>query len=163
MLESLNTIDYVVFALVLAGAVIGAFRGFIEIVSKYAGYLVGLVVAVMFTKMLGAFVSEKTGLNTFFSSFVSYVSIYLLTFIIIKSLGSAFSQMTESTAFETVDQILGFVLGICIALIIEALFTELLSKQHIVDLSNPLSLSWTNQNILLPIRNVIFKFAKEVI
>ncbi len=163
MAEYLSAVDYVVFGLILVGAIIGAFQGFIEIFSKYAGYIAGLILAIMFTKILAVTVAEKTGLNLFFSTFFSYVAIYLITYILIKSVGNAFSQVADASNFQVVDQILGFVLGLATAVFLIALLSELLSKQSIFDVSNVIGSSWVDNKILQPVKGFIFKFAKELI
>jgi len=107
-----NSIDTIMFALVLIGGIGGAITGFAMSFAKSAGYLAGLFVGLAFCSKLSSAFMKTFGMNAFFASLVSFMLLFGIGYIVLCLLGATLQKVFEvADGLEAINRILGFVWG----------------------------------------------------
>lgn len=162
-MSALSTLDYIIFVLVMIGGIFGAIKGFIEEVSQKFGYFAGFIVATMFTVALASFVMDKTGFPKWFASFIAYIILFMVGFILIKALGSMLESIFDTAKLSAVNNILGFILGLLETLIFIGVVETALSFQNLFNLTNLFNSSFVSSSIILPFFKTLLSWVQGLI
>ena len=106
MTESLQVIDWISVTLLLVFAITGFFNGFIKEVFSAMAWVLSLITAWLYGPLIFPYV------NTYLDSesaknIISFVILFLLSFIILKSLGSIISKLISAIGLKSLDKLLG--------------------------------------------------------
>ena len=129
-----NSLDVVIFAIMMIGAVGGVLVGFIESFSRSAGYVLGTLAGLMFTVPVADLCMKSLGLSLFASSLCSFVCLFLLAFVLVRMLAGILQKVIDlSTGLEVVDRLLGFFWGMLVVFLCIALICYALRSQKLVN------------------------------
>ena len=106
MTESLQVIDWISVTLLLVFAITGFFNGFIKEVFSAIAWVLSLISAWLYGPLIFPYV------NTYLDSesaknIISFVILFLLSFIILKTLGSIISKLISAIGLKSLDKLLG--------------------------------------------------------
>lgn len=162
-MQYLTTMDYILFVIFMVGGIWGAIKGFIEEVSTKFGYVLGLVVALMFTHLLAPVFVQKLSFPAWFAAFTSYFAIFIVGYLIMKLFGSILSHIVDTANLNVVDNLLGFFLGLVEAFFLFAVFEYMLSMQNLFNLEKVFSDSLFSSRLILPFANFCMDKIKAII
>ncbi len=150
-MEYLTTIDYIIFILLMLGGVWGAIKGAIDELTRKFGYVLGLLVAFMFTSTLAPVFVESLNFPYWFAAFVSYFLIFMTGYSVMTGIGTALNGICDESNLDIIDHLLGFVLGLFETILLVALAEYLLNYQNLFNLKSVFENSFLSNNIILPI------------
>ncbi len=150
---SFNTLDYVILVLVMVSAVWGAIKGLVEELSQKFGYVLGFLVALMFSYALIPVFETNLGWPRWCAAAVSYFIFFMAGYIAMKVLGNMISEICKTANVTVFDNLLGFVLGFFESIIIIGLLITLLSHQQLIDFSDKISGSFMCNRLIMPVFN----------
>ena len=106
MTESLQVIDWISVTLLLVFAITGFFNGFIKEVFSAMAWVFSLITAWLYGPLIFPYV------NTYLDSepaknIISFIILFLLSFIILKTLGSIMSKLISVIGLKSLDKLLG--------------------------------------------------------
>ena len=106
MTESLQVIDWISVTLLLVFAITGFFNGFIKEVFSAMAWVFSLIAAWLYGPLIFPYV------NTYLDSesaknIISFIILFLLSFIILKTLGSIMSKLISVIGLKSLDKLLG--------------------------------------------------------
>ena len=106
MTESLQVIDWISVTLLLVFAITGFFNGFIKEVFSAMAWVLSLIIAWLYGPLIFPYV------NTYLDSesaknIISFIILFLLSFIILKTLGSIMSKLISVIGLKSLDKLLG--------------------------------------------------------
>ena len=106
MTESLQVIDWISVTLLLVFAITGFFNGFIKEVFSAMAWVFSLIAAWLYGPLIFPYV------NTYLDSesaknIISFIILFLLSFIIFKTLGSIMSKLISVIGLKSLDKLLG--------------------------------------------------------
>lgn len=148
---TLTVLDYIIITFALVCSIWASIRGFIDEISSKFGYLLGLVVSLMFTKALTVLIVENSGLPYLLCSFVSYVALFIVGFYLMKFLGYMLKTIADSAHIGSLDNVLGFILGLAEAVLIVGLIETLLKNQSLIDVRSYLRSSYLSSEFIGPV------------
>lgn len=158
-----TTLDYVIIGFTLVCSVWAAIKGFIGEISTKFGYVFGFATAMVFTIALTPVLESKTGLPLWLSALLSYVILFLVGFLLIVLVGRMLENITESAHLGSINNILGFVLGIVEAVIIVGFFETVLHSQNIIKVTPYINKSYISREIILPVFNTLRKWVQALL
>ena len=133
MTESLQIIDWISVTLLLVFAIIGFFNGFIKDLFSAMAWVLSLITAWLYGPLIFPYVniyldSEST------KNIISFIILFVLTFIILKTLGSIISKLISVIGLKSLDKLLGaFFSSFKVLAILTSLFVfnlNFLDKNH---------------------------------
>jgi len=156
---SFSVVDWVLVVILILGGFRAGVTGFFHEISYKLGYLLGFFGALMFSQDLALYIEKNAGISLFICLLISYVSIFLLGFILVAILGDSIQNLFQKMKLGFIDKLLGFVIGVFEALIIIVIIYSLLKTQNLVDLSPYFDQSWICTQYL----NDFAKFSQETL
>ncbi len=149
-MEYLKTVDYIIIVLLAIGGIWGAIKGLIEEVSSKFGYVLGFVVAFMFTSSIAKLFVEQFGFPYWFAAFLGYFMIFMIGYSSMRGLGTIINNICEETKLDVVDHLLGFFLGGIEALLLLGLAEYLLNYQNLFNLKEVFEESFLSSRLIMP-------------
>lgn len=149
-MKYITALDYVIFILFVVGGIWGAIKGFLDEVATKFGYVLGFLLALMFTHSVCYFFREKAGFPAWFAAFIAYFVIFVVGYLAMKGIGAMISNIMDTANLSVVDNILGFFLGLVEAFLIMALFEYILGFQNLFNLKHIFEESLFSSKLLLP-------------
>ncbi len=140
-----------------------ALEGFSKSVSKHAGVILGLAFGFMFASSLAIFLRQNLDIPIFWLTFISYLSIIILTFIIIKIFGIKLEKIFEVSGLKVLDTILGLLYGLLEALLFVLLIHILFIHQNIIEVRQAYFDSKLVSYILTPVAQTIVPYLGKII
>lgn len=128
----MNTLDYVLLAIMAVAALRCWFRGIIGEVLSTAAVVGGLLAGIFFYRPVGAFAASLFSLGGF-EPIVGFVVAFAIVFIAVKLVERSLRGVLEALNLNALDRILGFVFGAFEGLIVAAIAVIILRYQPIVD------------------------------
>jgi membrane protein required for colicin V production len=145
----MNSLDYVLFAIIAIAALRCWFRGIIGEVLSTAAIVGGLLAGIFFYRQIGAWISTLVALGAL-EPFAGFVAAFAVVFIVIKIIERSLRSVLENLNLDFLDKILGLGFGALEGIIISAIILLVLRFQPIVDVGGLLEGSLIAR-ILLPI------------
>ncbi|MBK5200233.1 MAG: CvpA family protein [Spirochaetaceae bacterium] len=147
-----NSLDIIIFCLTIIGGISGAFQGFAKSFTSKAGILVGLIVALMFTKPVAELISTNFPISSaLLISLIAYLITFLLGYWIMLWLGATLSKIMDKLGLSVVDGLLGFVFGGLLTFFVCAGIVYLFSFQSLLDLSSITEKSYMYNSLIMPL------------
>jgi len=138
--------------------VFGMRKGFIESLTDFLNLVVGISIALFFYVDLSLFISKYVSINTTIIIFFSIGIIFAISLVILRLLTSLLLFLFDGSisSYKTLNNILGFMLGIFKGAISLVLFTGLFEKYISVRLYEILFEQSKILVLLEPIKDYIF-------
>jgi len=142
----------------LTMGVFGMRKGFIESLTDFLNLVVGISIALFFYVDLSLFISKYVSINTTIIIFFSIGIIFAISLVILRLLTSLLLFLFDGSisSYKTLNNILGFMLGIFKGAISLVLFTGLFEKYISVRLYEILFEQSKILVLLEPIKDYIF-------
>jgi membrane protein required for colicin V production len=145
----MNTLDYILLAIVVIAALRCWFRGIISEVLSAAALVGGLLAGVVFYRQLAGWLNTMVDLGGF-ALVAGFLMGFALVFIAVKILERSLRVILEGFNLDVLDSMLGFGFGAFEGLLICAILLIVLKYQPVIDVSRLLEGSLAAR-ILLPV------------
>ncbi len=162
-MQYLKTIDYVIFIVFMVGGIWGAIKGFLDELSSKFGYVLGFILALMFTHTLAPVFSNSLGFPDWFAAFTAYFLIFIVGYLIMKGFGGILSNIVDAANISVVDHVLGFVLGLLEAFVMVAAIEYILGFQNVFNLQSVFEESLFSRRMIIPFANACASTIKSMI
>ena len=151
-------IDFLFLMIFLTMGVFGMRKGFIESLTDFLTLVVGISIALFFYVDLSLFISKYVSINTTIIIFFSIGIIFAISLVILRLLTSLLLFLFDGSisSYKTLNNVLGFILGIFKGAISLVLFTGLFEKYISVRLYEILFEQSKILVLLEPIKDYIF-------
>ena len=151
-------IDFLFLMIFLTMGVFGMRKGFIESLTDFLNLVVGISIALFFYVDLSLFISKYVSINTTKIIFFSIGIIFAISLVTLRLLTSLLLFLFDGSisSYKTLNNILGFMLGIFKGAISLVLFTGLFEKYISVRLYEILFEQSKILVLLEPIKDYIF-------
>ena len=151
-------IDFLFLMIFLTMGVFGMRKGFIESLTDFLNLVVGISIALFFYVDLSLFISKYVSINTTIIIFFSIGIIFAISLMILRLLTSLLLFLFDGSisSYKTINNVLGFMLGIFKGAISLVLFTGLFEKYISVRLYEILFEQSKILVLLEPIKDYIF-------
>ena len=151
-------IDFLFLMIFLTMGVFGMRKGFIESLTDFLNLVVGISIALFFYVDLSLFISKYVSINTTIIIFFSIGIIFAISLVILRLLTSLLLFLFDGSisSYKTLNNVLGFNLGIFKGAISLVLFTGLFEKYISVRLYEILFEQSKILVLLEPIKDYIF-------
>lgn len=151
-------IDFLFLMIFLTMGVFGMRKGFIESLTDFLNLVVGISIALFFYVDLSLFISKYVSINTTIIIFFSIGIIFAISLVILRLLTSLLLFLFDGSisSYKTLNNVLGFMLGIFKGVISLVLFTGLFEKYISVRLYEILFEQSKILVLLEPIKDYIF-------
>lgn len=145
----MNTLDYILLAIMALAALRCWFRGIIGEVLSTAAVVGGLLSGIFFYRPVGAYVASVVALGGL-EPLVGFVAAFALVFIVVKIVERSLRGVLESLHLDIIDRILGLVFGALEGVIIAAIIILVLKFQPLINVTSLLDGSVVAR-ILMPL------------
>ena len=151
-------IDFLFLMIFLTMGVFGMRKGFIESLTDFLNLVVGISIALFFYVDLSLFISKYVSINPTIIIFFSIGIIFAISLVILRLLTSLLLFLFDGSisSYKTLNNVLGFMLGIFKGAISLVLFTGLFEKYISVRLYEILFEQSKILVLLEPIKDYIF-------
>ena len=151
-------IDFLFLMIFFSMGVFGMKKGFIESLTDFLNLVVGISIALFFYVDLSLFISKYVSINTTIIIFFSIGIIFAISLVILRLLTSLLLFLFDGSisSYKTINNVLGFMLGIFKGAISLVLFTGLFEKYISVRLYEILFEQSKILVLLEPIKDYIF-------
>ena len=151
-------IDFLFLMIFLTMGVFGMRKGFIESLTDFLNLVVGISIALFFYVDLSLFISKYVSINTTIIIFFSIGIIFAISLVTLRLLTSLLLFLFDGSisSYKTLNNVLGFMLGIFKGVISFVLFTGLFEKYISVRLYEILFEQSKILVLLEPIKDYIF-------
>lgn len=134
--------DIVSVILVFILAVRATYRGFMTEIMSMASIIVGIIIAVVFTRPVSLLLQDYIG-NSFWNMVIAFLGLFLVSYLIIKIFENSLNTLIEKVQLEKLDQSLGFFLGLIEGFLLIVILVFALKTQQIFDISELFTNSYT--------------------
>ena len=116
-------------------AIRATFRGFLTEIMSMASIIVGIIIAVVFTRPVSILLQDYIG-NSIWNMIIAFLGLFLISYLIIKIFESSLNTLIEKIQLEKLDQSLGFFLGLIEGLLLIVILVFLMQAQQFISVSN---------------------------
>jgi membrane protein required for colicin V production len=127
-----SALDIVFVIILVIAAFRGAFRGFVTELLSAAAIILGIIGAVIFSKMVGELLATHLGL-TQWSEIIAFLVIFLVVYLIIKIFEGALNNFIDKLKLGNLDRALGFFLGIVEGILLISVIVFLMTVQPLFE------------------------------
>ncbi len=145
----MNTLDYVLLAVIGVAALRCLFRGVVAEVMSAAAIVGGLLAAILFYKPVGGWIGGLVDIGGF-SLVAGFLASFALVFILAKILERSLRAVLEKLSLSALDKALGFAFGAVEGLLIASVILILVRYQPLFPVDTLLDGSWFAR-VLLPV------------
>ena len=151
-------IDFLFLMIFLTMGVFGMRKGFIESLTDFLNLVVGISIALFFYVDLSLFISKYVSINTTIIIFFSIGIIFAISLVTLRLITSLLLFLFDGSisSYKTLNNVLGFMLGIFKGAISLVLFTGLFEKYISIRLYEILFEQSKILVLLEPIKDYIF-------
>jgi membrane protein required for colicin V production len=158
-----NLVDVVIVVIAFLAAVVGSIRGFALEFSSRAGFLVGFVVALMFSRLGSSLLEDTFELPLLATTLIAFVILFLIGYLLMMMVGSLLDRTLDALGLEWLDRLLGLFLGVVEVVVVVAFLIYLLEIQAVVDLSAYLDPSVITNRVIKPLTPVGMDLVKGML
>jgi membrane protein required for colicin V production len=145
----MNTLDYVLFAIIAIAALRCWFRGIISEVLSTAALVGGLLSGIFFYQAIGVWISSLVPLGGF-EPVAGFIAAFALVFIVVKIVERSLRSVLENLNLDILDRVLGLIFGAVEGVLVSAIIIMVLRYQPLIDVVGLLEGSMIAR-ILLPL------------
>ena len=163
VMQYLTVLDYILFVIFMIGGIWGAIKGFMDELSSKFGFVLGFILALMFTHLLSPVFSDKLGFPDWVAAFTAYFLIFITGYLIMRLFGAILSNIVDTANLTVVDRLLGFFLGLAEAFCLFAAFEYILGFQNLFNLKPLFDESLFSSRLIMPFAEWCMSLFKSVI
>jgi len=126
--------DIVSVIVIIILAIRATFRGFLTEIMSMASIIVGITIAVIFTRPVSILLQEYIG-QSFWNMIIAFLGLFLVSYLIIKIFENSLNTLIEKVQLEKLDQSLGFFLGLIEGFLLIIILVFALQTQKIFDIA----------------------------
>lgn len=159
-----NSVDMVLFLILLIGGIGGAIKGFAVSFSRFAGYIIGFFTGLMFTVPLAELFSTTFSISLFLSSLSAFVLLFIIGYSLVRILGRVFEQLNENfEGLYVMDKVFGFFWSLFLTFLLLTVICYFLSRQSVFQLDSFFARSQFSTRLMSPVIERAGGFVKEFI
>jgi len=143
----MNTLDYILFAIIALAGLRCWFRGLIGEVLSAAAIVGGLLAGIFFYRPIGAWISTLVELGGF-QPVVGFVAAFAVVFIVVKIVERSLRSVLENLNLDILDKLLGLAFGAIEGVIVSAVVIIVLRYQPLFNVESLLSGSFVARTLL---------------
>ena len=110
MIESIALIDWIAITLVSVFGITGFFNGFVKELFSAAAWIVSLALAWLYGPLLFPYVQDFVEVDNI-KNIISFILFFLISFILLKIIGSIVSKFFFAIGLKGLDKLLGLFFG----------------------------------------------------
>ena len=152
-MQYLTALDYVLFVIFMIGGIWGAIKGFLDEIASKFGFILGFLLALMYTHSLSPVFENKLAFPAWLAAFTAYFLIFIAGYLVMKGFGAILSNIVDTAHLSVVDNILGFFLGLIEAFCLFAAFEYILGFQNVFNLQHYFEESLFSTKLIMPFAN----------
>ncbi|MBQ2048851.1 MAG: CvpA family protein [Spirochaetales bacterium] len=161
-MKYLTVLDYILFIVFMIGGIWGAIKGFLDEISNKFGYVLGFILALMYTHLLSPVFVEKLSFPKWFAAFTAYFIIFVAGYLIMRGFGAILSNIIDTANLSVVDNLLGFFLGLLEAFCLFAAFEYILGYQNLFNLKKLFDESLFSRKLIQPFAEFCVSTIKNI-
>ena len=154
---SFTVVDWIFSAIILAFAITGIIKGFIDNVFGKIAFVAGILLGYLFYKDVATGLLKDIKI-AYAANIIAFLLIFIVTFLVIKIVQMIVAKVFEWSILKSLDRTLGFIFGIVEGAAVVCLIVFLLTAQPFFNAMNILDGSFY-YNIV----NSLFHATKEEI
>ena len=121
----MNTLDYIIIVAIAIGFIYGYFRGIIKQLSFSAGFILGIITAMLYYPVAGEEIHKYTNLESWICIPLGFIAILFSIIIIFKILGVLLLGLLKLIHFDIIDKVLGSLFAAVMSVLLFAGIVEL--------------------------------------
>ncbi|HXW84402.1 MAG TPA: CvpA family protein [Candidatus Binataceae bacterium] len=114
----MNLFDYIVIAAMAVGALSGARRGLIEMLTAAASLVIGIYLASNYYPPASALAQRLLGVSGRTASVLGWIAVFVVVFAAVEIAGAMLAGVVEMVALGWLDQIAGAAIGAALAAVL---------------------------------------------
>ncbi|MDC7246221.1 MAG: CvpA family protein [Sphaerochaetaceae bacterium] len=146
-----TAVDIIITVLLFMGAVLGAVKGFAREAATRFGFIIAILIAMLFTLSAGSLIGETFTLPPLWSAFIAFMVLFIIAYTVMLLLGGLLEKTLETIKLGWLDSLLGLVLGVVEMFIAVVFVIYLFDMQPVIDISKYLDTSELYRRIIVPI------------
>lgn len=161
----MTIVDLIMLGIMVLFGIITAIRGFSKEIFSQAAWILGVIVAAIFYKILFPYAYELIKIEVI-AMIASFAVIFIVVFLIVKIVGAIVSKIFSGEILGSLDHTLGFVLGLIEGFIIVLVIVFVLRCQPWFDLSKLFEGSFLMEHVfskIIPAMSELMKRAEDKI
>ncbi|MCR4948357.1 MAG: CvpA family protein [Treponema sp.] len=132
---SFTIIDWVFSLIILAFAIGGIIKGFIDNIFGKLALVLGIFIAILFYKNIAALLLKDIKFP-FAANIIAFLLIFVVVFLIVKIIQMIVSKVFEWSILKSLDRTLGFFFGIVEGAVVICLIILLLDAQPFINVNS---------------------------
>ena len=132
---SFTMIDWVFSLIILAFAIGGIIKGFIDNIFGKLALVLGIFIAILFYKNIAALLLKDIKFP-FAANIIAFLLIFVVVFLIVKIIQMIVSKVFEWSILKSLDRTLGFFFGIVEGAVVICLIIMLLDAQPFINVNS---------------------------
>ena len=132
---SFTIIDWVFSLIILAFAIGGIIKGFIDNIFGKLALVLGIFIAILFYKNIAALLLKDIKFP-FVANIIAFLLIFVVVFLIVKIIQMIVSKVFEWSILKSLDRTLGFFFGIVEGAVVICLIILLLDAQPFINVNS---------------------------
>lgn len=132
---SFTIIDWVFSLIILAFAIGGIIKGFIDNIFGKLALVLGIFIAILFYKNIAALLLKDIKFP-FAANIIAFLLIFVVVFLIVKIIQMIVSKVFEWSILKSLDRTLGFFFGIVEGAVVICLIILLLDTQPFINVNS---------------------------
>lgn len=161
-MKYLTVLDYILFIIFMIGGIWGAIKGFLDEISTKFGYILGFVLALMYTHLLSPVFVDNLGFPKWVAAFSAYFVIFVAGYLLMRAFGAILSNIIDTANLSVVDNLLGFFLGLLEAFCLFAAFEYILGYQNLFNLKKLFDESLFSRKLIQPFAEFCVSTIKNI-
>ncbi|MDC7228396.1 MAG: CvpA family protein [Spirochaetales bacterium] len=139
-------IDIFFTAIILFMTIKAIIRGFVTEVMSIAAIGLGIILGVLFSALLGDFISSKFGESNW-NQVIAFLIIFLVSYIVIKIFENGLNALVDKIHLDRLDRSLGLFFGILEGIVLVMIIVFVIEVQPLINTDKVESESWYIQMI----------------
>ena len=116
-------------------AIRATFRGFLTEIMSMASVIVGITIAIIFTRPVSVLLQDYIG-HSIWNMIIAFLGLFLVSYLIIKIFENSLNTLIERVQLEKLDQSLGFFLGLVEGFLLIVIIVFALQAQQFFSIDN---------------------------
>lgn len=108
----MNYLDIILAILIVVSAISGFTKGFIHQLASLAALILGIFLAVKFSKLIAPFINSHLTSSENASKIIAFVLIFIVVMVLVHLLGKFLEKVLEEVELGLINKIAGLVFGV---------------------------------------------------
>lgn len=107
-----NTFDIICGIILIIAAIRGFFKGFFHEALSFAGYFIGLWVAIAFSDDVANFLSDTLSLGPKYSSFIAFILILIAIILLVRLIAAMLTKLVDTLQLGLLNKLGGMIFSL---------------------------------------------------